>query len=171
VVNGTNQAVLTFNREILTMILNTNLGIKAQALAVFHVLAEDFNNEFSSSEIEASAASWYNGRERGIVVWFDLYRKTGASGKYQLVLVFGEHRCSDGIFLETWTVHNGRDIGGAAGHGSKGNYSYFNVPTFEDENYDKAYENRWEFGCGAVGDVVEAAMGLIRGFLSPGWSL
>lgn len=142
------------------MILNANFNINAQALAVYHMLVARINNEFSREYLEAGSAPWYNGREKGIVIWFGgsvaTRQHAFKTTKHpQIVFVFGECRCSDGIFLDMWEVEDNK-------------YSYYdgNVPNHLDEKYEWAYENeREEFGHAAVGDVIEQIMDRVEEFV------
>ena len=116
------------------------LGIKSQALMVLEALAArepDFakykNGRYVDIWIETFA--FYNGRERSIGV---KVQRTLASSlpSNALYIVWGECRCSDGIFVDTWEGSNG-----------------INPPTVADFP-EAAYKARCTFNFGRVDEVV-----------------
>lgn len=134
--------VLTFDRD---------LHLSPQALSILAFLAG--NQEWTGLRVPEFSvnmytSAWYNGRERGIAV---ALTKTGMSvddKERRLVLVFGEARGSDSIFLDKWT-ETGGDI---------------NPPTHEDLS-EEAYEQRRHFPYGAIRKTAEAIIKDIRKFL------
>lgn len=86
--------------------LNKNYGIQAAALAVqaylenYDGIESSWNSEKGRYMASPSVAPWYNGRERGIVV----YMHSKAS-KGQINIVVYEHRNSDHICAVVWEQH------------------------------------------------------------------
>jgi hypothetical protein len=88
--------------------LNKNYGIGAAALAVQSYLeARDgldasWNSDKGRYEAEPRVAPWYNGRERGIVVYM-----TDRQYKEQINIAIYEHRNSDNICALVWIQNTG----------------------------------------------------------------
>jgi hypothetical protein len=68
------------------------LGIDDQAWAVLKILAKRENDQGSFKTF-----SWYNGRERGVLLVVDPGR-----GARSMCIAFGECRGSDHIFVDMW---------------------------------------------------------------------
>jgi hypothetical protein len=83
--------------------LNKNYGIGAAALAVqayiesYDGVESSWNNERHRYDAEPRVAPWYNGRERGIVIYM-----TGARHRNQINIAIYEHRNSDSICALMW---------------------------------------------------------------------
>lgn len=111
--------------------LNTNLTIHPQAYAVLHMLVawnENFIEMRGLDRLDTFA--WYNGRERGIAV---VAEHVGRDERF--VVVFGELRNSDGIFVDVY----------------EGQGSFLDPPHWTDDGYEQAYEKRESFPHGAAG--------------------
>lgn len=78
--------------------LNRNFGLNAQALAVKNYLESypgievSWNTERQDYDADVRCATWYNGRERGIVVYM-----LNARREKQINIAVYEHRNSDQI--------------------------------------------------------------------------
>ncbi len=142
--------------ETEALTFNQNLQLSSQALSVLAFLAGDqewTGLRVPQFSVNMYTSAWYNGRERGIAV---ALTKTGinddakvpVNNERRLVLVFGEARGSDSIFLDKWT-DSGVDI---------------NPPTHDDFT-DEAYKQRRHFPYGAVRKTAEAVIKEIRKFL------
>jgi hypothetical protein len=83
--------------------LNQNYGISAAALAVqAYIQAQDgvessWNSELKRYDAEPRVAPWYNGRERGIVIYM-----TNRDYSDQINIAVYEHRNSDNICAVVW---------------------------------------------------------------------
>lgn len=117
---------------------NMDLGISKQAFAVLALLSDRSLSEVTPNRdpdptgFNSETYAWYNGRERGVCLVF----RVGGDPNCLLV-TFGEHRNSDGIFVDVWE-HD----------------SYFLNPPTVDDFGDEAYVNRKVFGYGRVDQVV-----------------
>jgi hypothetical protein len=85
------------------MMLNKNYGIGAAALAVqSYIESRDgiepsWNKERGRYDAEPRVAPWYNGRERGIVIYMNNHNHTD-----QINIAIYEHRNSDNICALMW---------------------------------------------------------------------
>jgi hypothetical protein len=83
--------------------LNKNYGIGAAALAVqAYIEARDgvessWNTDSKRYDAEPRVAPWYNGRERGIVIYMN-----NANHRDQINIAIYEHRNSDNICALMW---------------------------------------------------------------------
>jgi hypothetical protein len=88
--------------------LNKNYGIGAAALAVqAYIEAQDgveasWNSERHRYDAEPRVAPWYNGRERGIVIYLNNRNHTD-----QINIAVYEHRNSDNICALMWRQYTG----------------------------------------------------------------
>lgn len=86
-------------------LVDLQLNIKPAAWAVLHRLSEVEAPDALAPRPDASrwrttTWAWYNGHERGISLVVERYI---SGGKVQrLVVVFGECRSSDSIFVDSW---------------------------------------------------------------------
>jgi hypothetical protein len=117
--------------------LDPHLNVKAQARAVFTLLADqdpDFA-EFKDGryQVEFTTWAWYNGRERGICI--SMQRDLCSPC---LHVAFGECRSSDDIFVSWWAT----------------NRPFFNGPTVKDCP-ERAYTTRRLFKYGACGEAAK----------------
>lgn len=88
---------------------------------------------------------WQNGREQCYAAIFHRgYREK------TLVVVYGEHRNTDGIFVDHW-YEEGRPV--------------IETITFENKNYDAAYEGRVLYDYGRIDLVVDHVRSLIEAWL------
>jgi len=86
---------------------------------------------------------WHNGREKGLAITVEHFCY-GAPGC--LTVTFGQHRCSDGIFVDTWVQDGGY---------------WPTAPTTRDIT-EAAYENRHHFGPNAIGKATEYIASLVK---------
>lgn len=106
--------------------LNKNYSICAAALAVqsyleaYDGVESSWNSERGRYEAEPRVAPWYNGRERGIVVYM-----TNSDYSDQLNIAIYEHRNSDDICVIAW------------------NQKTFNPPTL-DGIPDGVFKDKWD---------------------------
>ena len=105
----------------MAQLVDLQLNISAAARAVLHRLSE--RDAPSSAFWRITTWAWYNCRERGVALTVERYRVS------RLVIVFGECRNSDEIFVDSW-------------EGLPGDYS--NGPKVEHLT-DEAYESRRMF--------------------------
>jgi hypothetical protein len=83
--------------------LNKNYGVCGAALAVqFYLdscdgIESSWNSDLKRYDAEPKVAPWYNGRERGIVVYL-----TDRKDKEQINIAIYEHRNSDNICALMW---------------------------------------------------------------------
>jgi hypothetical protein len=80
------------------------LGVHPQATAIlqllkYRVVDDNLTIDDLYKKGTILCAAWYNGRERGICI----YTASRMTTEYRHILVFGEHRNSDAIFLDTWS--------------------------------------------------------------------
>jgi hypothetical protein len=83
-------------------IADLTLGVGKQARAILALLeVEPDFAEYSEGfyQIDIDTRAWYNGRERGVSL---VVRRMGFKGC--LVITFGEHRNTDGIFVDSWEM-------------------------------------------------------------------
>lgn len=102
-----------------------NLSIKKPSYTVLACLENILDNKHynGEKEIDIKSFAFYNGRERSI----GLEIRLGFLDKNPRIVIFGEHRNSDDIFVDTW---QGKD--------------YYNYPTINDMP-DSAYDARKYF--------------------------
>lgn len=119
------------------MLVNTNFGIGAQALAVLSYINSYDGVESSwdngKYHAEVNAAPWYNGRERGIVFYM-----RDRSYKHQLNIAVYEHRNSDAICAVRWVGQT------------------FNPPTLADipaGTYQDKWDTAKDFNYGQANDM------------------
>ena len=119
--------------------IDVNLGIKPQALAVLHLLADRLRDLHDPDVVEAAAL--YNGREQGVVVTAScLFSRVAPRC---LNVFFSENRNSDDIVVYSWL-----------GEGS------MNPPTVSDITED-TWKSRKVFGYGQVGEAARYVHELI----------
>lgn len=88
--------------------LNKNYGIGAAALAVqayieaYDGVGPSWNSEQVRYDAEPRVAPWYNGRERGIVIYMSNRNHTD-----QINIAVYEHRNSDNICALMWRQYTG----------------------------------------------------------------
>lgn len=127
-----------------------SFGLNYQALAILHFLAgrdPDFATYTNGRyDIEVETFPWYNGWEKGVC----LVVRRGPGDNRALCITFGEHRNTDGIFVDHWED--------TAPH---------NCPTLENVDeaaYEKAYCNRKSFEYGRAGDAAGHIYELMEGY-------
>lgn len=128
------------------MFLDRNFGIGAQAKAVHAILeARDglepsWNEDCRRYMAYVQVAPWYNGRERGIVVYL-------REGLEQLNIAVYEARSSDEICVLHWERYTG-----------------MNPPTLNDFPYDcfEGFEDRWNYG--QITEVAESVVEYLEAF-------
>lgn len=119
-------------------------------LALLSVREPDFKGNYAK-EIGYIAdihnAAWYNGRERGVVIYV---RGAGKADKKvrTLVVAFGEHRSSDDIFVDSWVAEE----------------TFLNPPTIR-EMPDKAHDDRKLFRYNKIYEAVDCVIGLLQNFI------
>jgi len=124
--------------------IDIGLSIDNQAQAVLQML-RGYDGNFADIEglHGLSTFAWYNGRERGIsLVAHHTSAKTDS-----LVIVFGEIRNTDGIFVDVYEDSHA---------------STMSCPTWEDPGYTAAWENRNSFSYGAAGKVAQFVLKTIE---------
>lgn len=135
-------------------LIDPTLGINSQAKKIAKLLSkqklEDIPGYPEGQYITAQTAAWYNGRERGISLKLSHYGVNAGIERPYLIITFGEHRVSDGIFIDHWTTTT-PDI---------------NPPVVADFP-DEAYERRWMVGYGEYEKAVVLIIGIIQVWLSP----
>lgn len=119
------------------------LKLNRQVVAVLsylegEVLVEDMEDRY----IYCKTSAWYNGREDGASL------TVSSAAKPALIITFGEHRNSDGIFVDSWLTEK----------------STLNPPTVDDFT-DEAYERRKMFKYGDVVGTVQYIHGLIEQYI------
>ncbi len=132
---------------------DVTLGLKSQAWAILAMLSAsdcdglggDWDTKFRDYKIEIKTYAWYNGRERG----FCLEVRPSMASRKALLVTFGEHRNTDGIFVDAWEVDK----------------YFLNEPTVEDFT-DEAYERRMSVPYGNVGQAVEVIRDKIEAFMA-----
>lgn len=126
-------------------IADPTFGIGRQARAVLAMLERepDFA-EYKDGfyEVRIQTRAWYNGRERGISL---VVQRLGYRGC--LVITFGEHRNSDGIFVDSWEMATPPR----------------NSPTAGDFS-DEAYKARRSFDEGQAGRAADHIYELMSAF-------
>jgi hypothetical protein len=124
-------------------------NLNPQALAVLAMLSRrepafaEYDKDLGTYKIEIETSPWYNGRERGVC----LNVRRSFSDKTCLLITFGEHRNTDGIFIDCW-VHKGH---------------FMNPPTLKDYN-DKAYKGRHTVNYGRVDLAVEYILDKMKAY-------
>lgn len=107
-------------------LFDPKLSVKDYAYKIGALLKKINLNDIPGADTEEigylypETSAWYNGRERGIAIAL----KTFNSTRPVYVIAFGEHRNTDSIFIDHWTMDR----------------SAFNYPTVTDYP-DFAYEN------------------------------
>lgn len=120
-----------------TKLLHTTELVSKQAQAIARRLAKvEFPEECG---LWASLDAFYNGRERGCVL--SIHR----THSRPLVIVFGEHRNSDNIFIDAWTQP----------------HLSINPPTVADFP-DEAYRKRVYLRCGQYAQAVKRIVSIIE---------
>lgn len=117
-------------------------------LALLSVREPDFKGNYSSGYIaEIHTAAWYNGRERGVVLFVNGKRK-GDKDFRTLAVTFGEHRSSDDIFVDSWE-----------------SVRIFLNPPIVTDMPEEAYSARKMFKYDEVYAASEHVVGLLREFI------
>lgn len=120
-----------------------DLSIKPVAMSILALIAgSEWDLRVPEFSTEVATYAWYNCRERGISL---VVRR---QDKDRLVLVFGEQRNSDSIFLDKW----------------KDKSSWTSPPTTDDFT-EEAYGKRRYFGYGECGKAAIAIIDDIRSYL------
>ena len=126
--------------------IDIGLNINPQAFAVLHMVRGwEGNFEDLDGLDSINAFAWYNGRERGIA----LAVRSKVSDGY-LVLAFGEHRNSDGIFVDVYEAEYADAMF---------------PPNHRDKAYEAAYQNRKNFNHGQAGKAAEFIVKAIEKFI------
>jgi len=102
-----------------------SFGLNKQVLTILTLLSHT-DIEVDDDEIDFDTYPWYNGRERAVCIKIQRFLSNRI-----LLVVFGEHRNSDDIFVDIWEVSKLRNS---------------NCPTIDDFT-DEAFKNRKFFEC------------------------
>lgn len=127
----------------LQTLADPTFGLSGQALAVLGFLARMEPSEVLWDEakkrydVTTDTFPFYNCRERG--VGLRVRRADGAGANVSLIVVFGEDRKSDSMFLDHWVV---------TGH-------MLNPPTIKDMP-EEAYDRRQFFDFGRLDKITKA---------------
>jgi hypothetical protein len=136
-------------------IADPTFGLSAQALAVHAMLVQsecddlaEYDEKLRDYKIETHTYPWFNGREKGVC----LEVRPNVGCRKALLITFGEHRNSDGIFVDSWLI----------------NEYLLNPPTvadFQDER-DEAYRKRTIISYGQVNEAVAVIRQKIKVFMA-----
>jgi hypothetical protein len=130
-------------------IADNDLGISSQALAILAMLSRtdcDGLAKYGDGQYQIAIRTWawYNGRERGVC----LEVRPSLGSKRALLVTFGEHRNTDGIFIDAWEVEE-----------------YFLSPPTVADYTEEAYEQRVFAPYGNVARAIEIIRGKITAFM------
>jgi hypothetical protein len=133
-------------------LVDITFGLKPQALALLHYLADNDIEFYLKDEEDAAGYKTrtfpsYNGRERGVCLEVSNFRSPSCNNT--LYIVWGDVRTSDEIFVQHWVQ---------AG-------SVYNYPA--SESYpESSYELRKTFPCGDFGAAGAWICGLVQKYVN-----
>ena len=114
-------------RQRVQKLFDPKLNVKDYSWKIGNLLKKIKLNQLPGydTSIYTETTAFYNCRERGIALTLKCWNVKGFKQRPVFVIVFGEHRSSDSIFIDFWTQTT----------------PPFNGPTTEDLT-DEAYEHR-----------------------------